>query len=267
MILDVNVHLRYRFDTPTDVLLQIEVPHLADQRLVSSDIQTSDVSHFARVAAEDGLGERIWLRMSGEFQCDYSARIDVDRPAMDIAALHTVPPHLLPGDTVRYLMPSRYCPSDEFQAFVTAEFGQLQGGARIAAMRDWIHRSFAYVPGSSNAQTTALDTFVQRQGICRDFAHVMITLARASAVPARFASVYAPGVTPPDFHAVAEVFLDGMWHLVDPTGMANADQIARIGVGPDASGVAFLSSFGRSLLVDQSVSVQRLSSEASELVS
>ncbi|WP_428701150.1 transglutaminase-like domain-containing protein, partial [Staphylococcus aureus] len=78
----------------------------------------------------------------------------------------------------------------------------------------------SYVPGSSNVMTTAGDTFISRQGICRDYAHLMICLARAAGVPARIASVYALGVNPPDFHAVAEIFLGGEWHLVDPTGMA-----------------------------------------------
>jgi transglutaminase-like putative cysteine protease len=122
-------------------------------------------------------------------------------------------------------------------------------------MRDWVFERFQYVPGSSNAQTTALDTFVQRQGVCRDYAHVMIALARASAIPARFVSVYAPYVTPQDFHAVAEVYLDGTWHLVDATGMAAANQIARIGVGLDAAEVSFLSSFGQVMLQNQSVQV------------
>ncbi|QXT40102.1 transglutaminase-like domain-containing protein [Gymnodinialimonas ceratoperidinii] len=255
MELDVNVQLEYQLSGPTDLLLQIEVADLADQRLQSSNIEISDTEHLARVAADDGLGERIWIRTDGIFRCDYTARVVVDRPALDISTLDAVAPHLLPGDTVRYLMPSRYCPSDEFQSFVEAEFGAYQGGARIAAMRDWITKAFSYVPGSSNGQTTALDSFVQRQGVCRDYAHVMIALARASTIPARFASVYAPGVTPPDFHAVAEVFLDGTWHLVDATGMATADTIARIGVGPDASGVAFLTTFGPCTLRQQSVSV------------
>ena len=122
-------------------------------------------------------------------------------------------------------------------------------------MRDWIFERYQYVPGSSNSQTTAIDTFVQRQGVCRDFAHVLITLARASAIPARFASVYAPYVTPQDFHAVAEVYLDNTWHLIDATGMAEADQIVRIGVGLDAAEVSFLSSFGQISLKEQSVSV------------
>ncbi|MFP7569838.1 transglutaminase-like domain-containing protein [Marivita sp. S2033] len=257
MILDINVHLAYRLDVPLDLLLQIEAADLADQRLVSANIQTSDVSHFVRVAAEDGLGERIWIRADGLFRCDYTARLDIDRPVLDIAPLSAVPPHLLPGDTVRYLMPSRYCPSDEFQTFVAAEFGHLSGGAQIAAMRDWITGAFEYVPGASNAQTTALDTFVQRQGVCRDFAHVMVTLARAATIPARFASVYAPDVTPQDFHAVAEIYLEGTWHLVDATGMARADTIARIGIGPDAANVAFLSAFGKIMFEAQSVSVTR----------
>ena len=84
----------------------------------------------------------------------------------------------------------------------------------------------------------------------------MIALARAAAIPARFVSVYAPFVTPQDFHAVAEVFLDGTWHLVDATGMAAANQIVRIGVGLDAAEVPFLSSFGPAMLLSQSVDVR-----------
>jgi transglutaminase-like putative cysteine protease len=84
----------------------------------------------------------------------------------------------------------------------------------------------------------------------------MITLARAADIPARIASVYAPGVSPPDFHAVAEVFLGGAWHLVDPTGMASARDIAIIGIGRDIGDVAFLTAFGGLEMRGQSVSVR-----------
>ena len=142
------------------------------------------------------------------------------------------------------------------QSFVNSEFGDSGGGQRIARLRDWIFESYSYVPGSSNGQTTAIDTFVQRKGVCRDFAHVLITLARASAIPARFVSAYAPYVTPQDFHAVAEVYLEGTWHLVDATGMAASNQIARIGVGLDAAEVAFLASFGQVDMRHQTVEVK-----------
>jgi transglutaminase-like putative cysteine protease len=104
--------------------------------------------------------------------------------------------------------------------------------------------------------TTAADTFISRQGICRDYAHLLITLSRAAGVPARIASVYALGVDPPDFHAVAEIVLGGEWHLVDPTRMAREAAMAKIGVGRDAADVAFLTAFGDARLIDQSVSVE-----------
>ena len=257
MILKLNVTLHYRLSEQMDLLLQIEAADLVDQRVRSAEIWTSDVAHFSRITADDGIGERIWIHAEGDFSCTYLAEIDVDRPTLDISALPQTPLHLLPGETIKHLMPSRYCPSDQFQAFVEAEFGNLSGGARIAAMRDWIESALSYVPGSSHTQTTALDSFIQRQGVCRDFAHVLVTLSRASSIPARFASVYAPDVTPQDFHAVAEVFLAGSWYLIDPTGMADANTMARIGVGADASSVAFLTAFGSVDLINQSVSVTR----------
>lgn len=113
------------------------------------------------------------------------------------------------------------------------------------------------MPGVSDENTMASDTYLARQGICRDYAHVLIALARAADIPARFASVYAPSVEPPDFHAVAEVYLGGAWHLVDPTGMAQADEMAVIGVGRDAADVAFMNIHGMSELVSQNVSVKR----------
>lgn len=255
MKLNIRTHLDYQFAEPTDILLQIEAAAIPEQAIEAAWIDLSPCDHFARVAAQDLIGERIWLRASGRFTVDYTSTVSIQRRLDDCGALPKVPPHQLPGETVQYLMASRYCPSDEFQTFVEAEFGGLDGGARVTAIRDWIEASFAYVPGISNSQTTALDTFVQRQGICRDFAHVMITLVRASGIPARMASVYALGVEPQDFHAVAEVFVGGEWHLIDPTGMAEEAAMAKIGVGRDAADVAFLTAYGTAVMNAQSVEV------------
>ncbi len=255
MDLQIDVHLAYETAAPTDLLLQIEVADVADQVVSQPVLTLSQDTPGVPAPAEVGLGRRLWLHAVDSFKCTYSAQVTVDRPLLDLGALSAVRPRDLPGDTVRFLMPSRFCPSDKFQSLAASEFGHLEGGQKIVAMRDWINGSIAYVPGASDGQTTAIDTYVQRQGVCRDFAHVMIALARASTIPARFASVYAPGVTPQDFHAVAEVFLEGTWHLVDATGMAPADTIARIGVGLDAAETAFLTAFGAITLVEQTVSV------------
>lgn len=264
MTLDLHITLTYDMEAATDILLQVEAATIPEQAVGQAMLDAPQCNHFVRIAAHDGIGERIWLRQAGRLSIDYRAQVTVQRALADIAALPQIALHLLPGETVQYLFDSHYCPATKFHSFVDTEFGHLQGGARIVAMRDWIAEHFVYQPGSSDASTTALDSFVMRQGVCRDYAHVMIVLARASAIPARFASVYAPDVSPPDFHAVAEVFLadasggGGAWHLVDPTGMASAADMVKIGVGRDALDVAFLTAFGPVELVEQAVTVTRV---------
>jgi transglutaminase-like putative cysteine protease len=255
MHLSIRASLDYQLAEPMSLLLHIEAAHLPEQSVESARLDLSQCDHFARVSAHDDIGERIWLRAGGRFTANYEAIVRIERGLADIATLPAVPTHQLPGEAVQYLLDSLYCPASRFQSFVEAEFGGLEGGARIAAFRDFIQDRFEYLLGSSNSQTDAVETFVKRQGVCRDYAHVLIALSRAAAIPARIASVYATGVDPPDFHAVAEVFLGGEWHLVDPTGMASEGAMAKIGIGRDAADVAFLNAFGSCEMVQQSVSV------------
>jgi transglutaminase-like putative cysteine protease len=255
MRLKITASLEYDLAQPTDLLLHIEAAHIPEQIVSAAMLTLSPYEHFARVAAQDDIGERIFIRAQGRFTAHYEATVQIDRMLADISSLAALPPHRLPGETVAYLQDSCYCPATRFRSFVETEFGHLEGGSRISAMRDFIEARFSYVPGSSHNGTTALETFVTRQGVCRDYAHMLITLARASTIPARFVSAYALGVDPPDFHAVAEVFLDGSWHLVDPTGMAMPASIAKIGVGRDAVDLAFLTSFGPAEMRAQFVAV------------
>lgn len=258
MNLEIQVQLDYTFEQPCDVLVQIEAAKLPGQMVRQAHIAAPAAEYFARVPAQDGMGERIWIRAEGQLIVDYSAQVELSRQTADLASLAIIAPHQLPGEAVPYLIPSRYCQSNQMATFVTEEFGAIEGGAKVAAMRDWVAAHLSYVPGSSDANTTAVDTFVARQGICRDYAHLVVTLARAADIPARIASVYAPGVTPPDFHAVAEVFLGGSWHLVDATGMASAADIAIIGIGRDIGDVAFLTAFGPLEMNGQSVTVREV---------
>ena len=255
MRLSIAARLDYFFPAPTDVLLQVEAAAIPEQTIEKAHLSVHDCINFARVPAQDMIGDRIWVTVQGNVRVDYSAIVAIDRPFDDWRSLDKVAPHRLPGEAVPYLMGSRYCPSDQFQSFAYDEFGHLEGGARVMAMRDWIEQHFTYVPGVSSSETTAIETFARRQGICRDYAHVLITLVRASGIPARIASVYALGVDPPDFHAVAEVFLGDDWHLVDATGMARAGAMAKIGIGRDAADVAFLTAYGQAIMQAQSVCV------------
>lgn len=248
--LDIEVDLRFALPQAGDVLLQVEAAAIPEQVLHASSLWLTPVEHFARVPAQDTIGERIWLRLQGECHLTYKAQVEVRRILADIASLPALLPHDLPGEAVPYLLDSRYCQAMRQQSMVADEFGQLAGGAKVLAMRDWIAGHLTYEGGRSTADTTAIDTLVDRRGVCRDYAHLLVTLARAAAIPARFVSCFAPGVDPPDFHAVAEVFLadaaipgGGAWHMVDATGMADPARTVKIGVGRDAADVSFLSAF------------------------
>lgn len=263
MAITIKSSIAYNFAAPTDFLLQMEAAVIPEQVLTGPGLALTPTEHTARVAGEDAIGERIWLRCSGEFRADYEITAEIERALPDISQLPSMLPHELPSEAVPYLFDSRFCPADQFHSFIEAEFGDLQGGARVAAIHDWVARKFTYTPGSSTATTTALDSFVERQGVCRDYAHVVITMVRASGIPARYVSCYAPNVEPQDFHAVAEVFLadpagppgTGSWHLVDATEMADRAKIVKIGVGRDAAEVSFLTSYGMAEFIDKQITV------------
>jgi transglutaminase-like putative cysteine protease len=258
MRLNISAKLDYATDGPCPVLLQIEAAeNVADQTIIESALDIDKAVSHVRVPADENVGTRSWIEVRDGLSCTYTATVETVRPPIDLAALGQVPLPEIPGDVVKFLLPSRFCPSDKFDVFVEDAFGTLRGGARVAAMRSWIETNLEYVRGSSDAQTTVIDTFIKRQGICRDYSHLMVTLARAANIPARAVSVYAPDVEPPDFHAVAEVFLDGAWHLVDATGMAAPESMVRVGVGRDAADIAFLSIYAPTELKEQKVSVTR----------
>lgn len=261
--LTIEVELDYQFACPTPVLLAVEVAPMDDQQLVVDRLTVE--GPLSPIAGECGVGRRTWTVASGRLLARYAATVDVARPDPDWASLRTVPPGEVPAEFVQFLWPSRYCQSDRLCAFVARKFLGLRGGPAVAAMAAWIEAEIDYVRGSSDTSTTAVDSFVKRQGICRDYAHLMVTFARAADIPARTVACYAPGVAPPDFHAVAEVWLtDGAragWHLVDATGMTRASRLARIAVGRDATDISFMTSFGTARLNAQKVSVQSLSAQ------
>lgn len=264
MAIQIDSSFAFSLEKTTDVLLQFEAAAIPEQSLVISETEITPTEDRASVPAQDDIGNRIWLRAQGTVEVSYRAQVELRRKVADLSSLAPLPTHDLPGETVEYLFDSRYCPGDRFQAFVDSEFAGTDGGARVAAIRDWIAGKFSYIPGSSGPQTTALDSFVERRGICRDYAHTLVAMARASAIPARYVACYAPGVEPQDFHAVAEVFLAdpsragrGTWQLVDATGMADPAETVKIGVGRDAADVSFLTSFGPSDFIHSSVAVSK----------
>ncbi|MBT8414410.1 MAG: transglutaminase family protein [Boseongicola sp.] len=258
MLLNVKACLVYSAAQPCEALLQLEPTTNDGQRCDHGRLLLLSGSDLQQLPGENDIGVRRWVSISSQLDCIFEAQLDVHRPAIDLSQLQETPRYQLPATVIPYLMPSRYCQSDLFLDFTTTQFAGMTGGALVQSMRDWVALNFTYDIFTSNPGTTATDSFASLRGVCRDYAHVLIALVRAVGIPARFVSVYAPDVTPQDFHAVVEVFLEGDWQLVDPTGMAAPTDIVRICVGRDAADASFLTSYGVLNLQEQSVQVQRV---------
>lgn len=171
---------------------------------------------------------------SGPLQVRYEALIDgqvAQRSTSDLEA-------------ITYLRPSRYCQSDEVFSQARRQFRGLQGFELIAAVSDFVASSTTYTPGLSQGTDSAVTTLMTGQGVCRDYAHVVIALLRAMDMPARYAACFAPGLRPMDFHAVAEAYVDGSWYVIDATRLSNRRSLVRIATGRDAADCAFLSYHG-----------------------
>ena len=179
---------------------------------------------------------------AGTLQVDYRATV-TDR---------ATPVPVLPLDAATYLRPSRYAESDRLAAVAAAELGGTRDSASL--VRDvaaWVGQRLSYVSGSSKVTDGAVDSLLAGAGVCRDYAHLTTALLRARDVPARLVSVYAPGLTPMDFHAVVEALVEGRWQVVDATLLAPRSSLVRIATGRDAADTAFMSSYGGALRLDR----------------
>lgn len=257
MLLNLTADLTYDFPEPCETLLLLEAAQDEAQRVVTEHLAVQPPSTLTR--RDDPLpgARRAILETCGVTQVLYRAQVDVDRPPTQLAGLAQSPIRDLPLDALPYLRPSRYCPSDRLERFAEREFGRWAGGDRVAAIQEWISRHIDYAVDASNPETTALDTFTARAGVCRDFAQLMIALCRASDVPARAVSAYAWRLQPADLHAVSEVFVGGAWRLIDATCKAPVEGLVKVATGRDAADIAFMSIFGEAQLVSQAFKVER----------
>ncbi len=176
----------------------------------------------------------------GELTVNYNAAVNLNVEQADATDVTETPYEQLPADVLTYLNPSRYCESDELVEFAMNLFGTLLPGySRVTAICNWTFNELSYTSGSTGPTTTACDVLRLKNGVCRDFTHVAISLCRALGIPARYIAGYAVNLNPPDFHGFFEAYLGGRWYLFDATRLAPVGGFVRIGTGRDAADVAF----------------------------
>jgi len=180
---------------------------------------------------------------------------DSGRAEAPITGARLTPVHAMPPECWRYLLASRYCEVDRLCAIAWDLFGATpESWERVQAVVDWVHTHVAFGYQFARPTKSAADVYLERQGVCRDFQHLAITLLRALNIPARYATGFLGDIgvpaspSPMDFSAWSEVYVDGAWRAID--ARHNQPRIGRVLMarGRDAVDVALTTSFGAAIL-------------------
>ena len=260
MRFSIECELNYDVTAETTLILNIEAQRGGQQRirLEALDLPGALASE-AHEVPETGNRYRRLILPVGSHRIAYRAEVETTPAIGDVRVVEEVPVAQLPFAVIPHLYPSRYCQSDRLGRFARRQFGGIASGhEKVEAICNWIYENVDYLAGTSDGSTSAYDTFTLRAGVCRDFAHLGITFARALGIPARFVSAYALDLVPQDFHAVFEAWLGDRWYLFDATRLCPIDGIVRIAVGRDAADSAFATFFGEMSGPPKTIAIRRL---------
>ncbi|AJD42118.1 transglutaminase family protein [Rhizobium sp. SEMIA 4085] len=239
MLLVLNVHPSRRPDLLTDQVLSFSQP------IAAWNYTDGFGNSCTRIVAPPGL-----TTISTVFEIYDSGQPDA--VPLD-AQQHEIKD--LPDDVLVFLLGSRYCDTDRLSDFAWATFSQTKPGwPRVQAIADFVHGHIEFDYLKADLLRTAHGGYCDKTGVCRDFAHLAVTLCRCLNIPARYCTGYLgdigvpPDPAPMDFSAWFEVYLGGHWHTVD--ARHNVPRIGRIlmGTGRDATDVAISTAFGPAVL-------------------
>ena len=235
MILALSVHPSRMPDVLTPHVINFDPP------IPYQDYRDSFDNICTRIVTPPGR-----LTISADFVVQDSGQPDAYAPYAQQIDVQN-----LPSDVLVFLLGSRYCDTDKLSETAWSLFGGTQPGwARVQAICDYVHDRIRFDYMCADATRTAWDGFMQRQGVCRDFAHLAVAFCRCMNIPARYCTGYLgdigipPVPDPMDFSAWFEVYLDGVWYTFD--ARHNTPRIGRIVMarGRDATDVAITTNFG-----------------------
>ncbi len=256
--IEIRVGCEFHDFAPVDTSAVFQVvPRTDGRHRVLSQAWTSDpYAHYREYADLYGNPCRRLTVPQGNFTVRYDARVEVPSTPDDVDLdARECPADELPDDVLVYVLPSRYCLSDEMAPTALELFGNIAPGyRRVQMICDFVHSHVVFDYTASTPLTTAVNAYVTRTGVCRDFAHLGVTFCRALDIPARYAFGYIPDIglsdptDPMDFCAWFEAWLDGRWWVFDPRN--NVPKVGRtlIGRGRDALDCAMVTTYGAVIL-------------------
>lgn len=197
---------------------------------------------------------------AGNFQVCTEAEVFVSDSIDQAAGGPFIEIHNLPDSVLSYLLPSRYCDCEYFsQLAQEITVGKNLGYDQVAAIDSWIRSSIRYELHESDIPASASEVNARQWGVCRDFAHLGISLCRALTIPARMVVGYLHGLEPMDLHAWFEAYVADKWYTFDPTQKELKGGYVVLGYGRDAADVAVFNQFGPAVFpITKEVMVQQL---------
>jgi transglutaminase-like putative cysteine protease len=257
MRLDAGSSLTFEVAEPTPLILMLR-PRSGASQWVQSELYSLDpwVPAIEYVDGYGNLCQRVVAR-PGTFVVSASATVDTSDVIDVQQGAPATPVERLPENVLQFLLPSRYCESDELVNLAWEVVGYaMPGYDQAEAVRAWIYRNIAYEYNVSDATTSASETAKERRGVCRDFTHLGMALCRALNIPARMVVGYLHQLDPMDLHAWYEAYVGGRWYAFDATqAYARGGRIV-IAYGRDAADVALATQFGPATLTGMSVWVK-----------
>jgi transglutaminase-like putative cysteine protease len=257
MLIRAGYEIRYETDAPTPMMAMLSIHPSRNKDLVTPHRITAapDVPMYDYLDAFGNVCTRVTVPVGGmTLSCDFTIEDDgLPDPAAPGAVQHAVED--LPDDVIIFLLGSRYCETDRLSETAWSLFGHIAPGwQRVQAIVDFTHHHIEFGYHFARSTKTAWDAYQERQGVCRDFAHLAIALCRCMNIPARYCTGYLgdigipPVDAPMDFSAWFDVYLGDRWYTFD--ARHNRPRIGRILMarGRDATDTALTTTFGSATL-------------------
>jgi transglutaminase-like putative cysteine protease len=243
----ITSRLHYLYRSPATLVLNFRASSKGYQTILSESVVFTPATDSELIVTlpEQNRFDRLRNLQGDSLDVSYQAEVEVTHLTLDPESLRAILPSQLDPSVLPFLFPSRYCQSDTLGRFAWQKFGKISSPYdQVQEVTNWISSNVEYLPGSSSSTTSTSEVLTQCAGVCRDFAHLGISLCRALNVPARYFTGYSCQLRPPDFHACFEAFIGGHWILFDATKLVPLDGLIRIGSGRDAADVSVCTSFG-----------------------
>lgn len=246
MLLDASVRLDYEVANPVTAIFMLRPRSGWAQWIVRQEFLIEPLVQVVEFQDLYGnLCQKLVLP-KGKVHLSMSCRAAVQDDIDVDGSAEILPVAQLPPEVMHYLLPSRYCQSDQMADLATSIVGTApQNYEAVSNIRAWIHEKVTYESGASDSTTSALETSQTKRGVCRDFAHLGIALCRAVNVPARMVVGFLHELEPMDLHAWFEAYIGGRWFTIDATEDFPKGNRIVVAYGRDAADVAISTIYGQ----------------------